>query len=168
MYETKKIKREIYHIIIPMILENILQISASLITTAMVGRLLANDISAQGICVRITDTLWVFYKGVAIGATVLIAARLWCRKRKKLQKNYGADVADRISSRSACADFFIFPRGYFPRILFERSTNSDTCTKLYENCSDRIYRKCYNDSCYSSVPGIWKYKNTNVYCGSNE
>ncbi len=39
----------------------------------MVGRLLANDISAQGICIRITDTLWCFYKGVAIGATVLIA-----------------------------------------------------------------------------------------------
>ena len=56
-----------------MILENILQISANLVITAMVGRLLANDISAQGICIRITDTLWCFYKGVAIGATVLIA-----------------------------------------------------------------------------------------------
>lgn len=30
-----------------MILENILQISANLVITAMVGRLLANDISAQ-------------------------------------------------------------------------------------------------------------------------
>lgn len=73
MYEVKTIKKEIYRIIIPMILENILQVSANLVTTAMVGRLLANDISAQGVCVRITDTLWVFYKGVAIGATVLIA-----------------------------------------------------------------------------------------------
>ena len=69
----KVIKRDIYQIIIPMILENILQISANLVITAMVGRLLANDISAQGICIRITDTLWCFYKGVAIGATVLIA-----------------------------------------------------------------------------------------------
>lgn len=73
MYGKKAIKREIYQIIIPMILENILQISANLVITAMVGRLLANDISAQGICIRITDTLWCFYKGVAIGATVLIA-----------------------------------------------------------------------------------------------
>lgn len=69
----KVIKRDIYQIIIPMILENILQISANLVITAMVGRLLANDISAQGICIRITDTLWCFYKVVAIGATVLIA-----------------------------------------------------------------------------------------------
>ena len=72
MYGKKVIKRDIYQIIIPMILENILQISANLVITAMVGRLLANDISAQGICIRITDTLWCFYKGVAIGATVLI------------------------------------------------------------------------------------------------
>ena len=78
MYKTKTIKREIYHIIIPMILENILQISANLVTTAMVGRLLANDIAAQGICVRITDTLWVFLiKEFAIGATVLIAKSIW-------------------------------------------------------------------------------------------
>ena len=73
MYGKKVIKRDIYQIIIPMILENILRISANLVITAMVGRLLANDISAQGICIRITDTLWCFYKGVAIGATVLIA-----------------------------------------------------------------------------------------------
>lgn len=73
MYGKKVIKRDIYQIIIPMILENILQISANLVITAMVGRLLANDISAQGICIRITDTLWCFYKGVAIGAKVLIA-----------------------------------------------------------------------------------------------
>ena len=73
MCGKKVIKRDIYQIIIPMILENILQISANLVITAMVGRLLANDISAQGICIRITDTLWCFYKGVAIGATVLIA-----------------------------------------------------------------------------------------------
>lgn len=73
MYGKKVIKRDIYQIIIPMILENILQISANLVITAMVGRLLAKDISAQGICIRITDTLWCFYKGVAIGATVLIA-----------------------------------------------------------------------------------------------
>lgn len=81
MHEKKAIKREIYQIIIPMILENILQISAGLITTAMVGRLLSNDISAQGICVRITDTLWVCYKGVATGATILVAKAFGAGRR---------------------------------------------------------------------------------------
>lgn len=86
MYKAKTIKKEIYHIIIPMILENILQVSANLITTAMVGRLMANDIAAQGICVRITDTLWVFYKGVAIGATVLIARAYGAGKKADCRK----------------------------------------------------------------------------------
>ena len=86
MYKTKAIKKEIYHIIIPMILENILQISANLVTTAMVGRLLADDIASQGICVRITDTLWVFYKGVAIGATVLIARAYGAGKKEDCRK----------------------------------------------------------------------------------
>lgn len=86
VYEKKSIVKEIYQIIIPMILENILQISAGLITTAMVGRLLANDISAQGICLRITDTLWCFYKGVAIGTTILIARAYGAGKHRDCRK----------------------------------------------------------------------------------
>ena len=86
VYGKKAIKREIYQIIIPMILENILQISANLVITAMVGRLRANHISAQGICIRITDTLWCFYKGVAIGATVLIARAYGAGRHQECRK----------------------------------------------------------------------------------
>lgn len=75
MYENKEIKKEIYQIIIPMILENILQISVSLITTAMVGRLMADAISAQGICVRITDPL----RGYAIRELQPEQRYLWRR-----------------------------------------------------------------------------------------
>lgn len=107
MYKTKTIKREIYHIIIPMILENILQISANLVTTAMVGRLLANDIAAQGICVRITDTLWVFYKGVAIGATVLIA-KAYGTGKKRTVENHGADTSDRVDPCVCVSGRFVF------------------------------------------------------------
>ena len=45
----KTVRKEIYRLIIPMILENLLQVSAGLISTAMIGRLMASDISAQGI-----------------------------------------------------------------------------------------------------------------------
>ncbi len=82
----KTVRKEIYRLIIPMILENLLQVSAGLISTAMIGRLMASDISAQGICVRITDTLWCFYKGVAIGATVLIARSFGAGKRDKCRR----------------------------------------------------------------------------------
>lgn len=78
----KKIKKEIYLVIVPIILENVLETSAGLVTTAMVGRLLAADISAQGISIRITDLFMMFCKGVAIGATVFIA------------RSYGAGKAE--------------------------------------------------------------------------
>ncbi|RHQ77191.1 hypothetical protein DWX98_10695 [Blautia sp. AF22-5LB] len=91
VYGKKVIKRDIYQIIIPMILENILQISANLVITAMVGRLLANDISAQGICIRITDTLWCFYKGVAIGGYGFDRPGIRCGQTSGLQEDCGAD-----------------------------------------------------------------------------
>lgn len=85
-YNRREINKEIYRLILPMIVENILQISAGLVTTAMVGRLLPLDISAQGICIRITDTLWCLYKGVAIGATVLVAHSYGAGKRGRSRR----------------------------------------------------------------------------------
>lgn len=86
MYNKKEISKEIYRMLIPMILENILQISAGLISTAMIGRLLSSDVSAQGICIRVTDTLWCLYKGVAIGATVLIARAYGEQNKQKCRR----------------------------------------------------------------------------------
>ncbi|MEG1027127.1 MAG: MATE family efflux transporter [Oscillospiraceae bacterium] len=71
--KNKEIKKDIYNMLIPMIFESILQTSAGLISTAMLGRLLADDVSAQGLALRISETLWCLYRGIAIGATILIA-----------------------------------------------------------------------------------------------
>ena len=113
MYGKKVIKRDIYQIIIPMILENILQISANLVITAMVGRLLANDISAQGICIRITDTLWCFYKGVAIGATVLIARAYGAGRHQDCRK-----IAEQTILTEMIIVFFFQVVLYFKAPLF--------------------------------------------------
>ena len=56
MHNKKEVSRQIYRMLIPMILENVLTTSASLVTTAMVGRLTALEISAQGVGGRITNT----------------------------------------------------------------------------------------------------------------
>ncbi len=69
----KQIRKEIYCLILPIILENVFQVSASLISIAMIGRLTAIDISSQGLCMRITETLNSLFRGIAIGATVYIA-----------------------------------------------------------------------------------------------
>lgn len=73
MVDSKNIRKIIYAIIIPIIFESILQVGAGVVSAAMIGRLTPLDISAQGISFRITDLLWVFYRGISIGATIFIA-----------------------------------------------------------------------------------------------
>lgn len=73
LYDNKTIKKEIYFLIIPVILENIFQMSAGLVSAAMIGRLTPTLISSQGISSRVTGVLWCLFKGIGIGATVLIA-----------------------------------------------------------------------------------------------
>ena len=92
--ERKLIRKEIYTLVIPIILENIFQVSASLVSTAMIGRLTALDISSQGLVMRITETLNTFFRGVAIGSTVYIS------------KSFGEGNRDRCYN--ICRQTFIF------------------------------------------------------------
>lgn len=73
LYDKKIIRKEIYMLIIPIMLENIFQVSAGLISAAMIGRLTPSLIASQGIGSRITGVLWCLFKGIGIGATVIIA-----------------------------------------------------------------------------------------------
>ncbi|HBD64758.1 MAG TPA: MATE family efflux transporter [Clostridiales bacterium] len=73
VYDPKVVRKQIFLLIIPVMLENIFQMSAGFISAAMVGRLSPMLISAQGICSRITGILWCLFKGIGVGATVVIA-----------------------------------------------------------------------------------------------
>lgn len=71
--DKKEIRREIAQIMIPSVAENILQIGAGVIITAMVGKLMADDVSAQGLSNRIYNCCYALFKGLSVGVTVLIA-----------------------------------------------------------------------------------------------
>ena len=73
--DKKQVNRDIFRMVLPIVIENVLQMLAGLVTTAMIGRLLADDIAAQGIGNRINNTFWALFKGVGIGATVIVAMR---------------------------------------------------------------------------------------------
>ena len=60
----ESVRKKIFQRAGPIILENILVFSAALVTTAMVGRLSAMDISAQSISVRLVNTLMLLFKGM--------------------------------------------------------------------------------------------------------
>lgn len=63
MHNKKEVSRQIYRMLIPMILENVLTTSASLVTTAMVGRLTALEISAQALAAGLPTLICPCSKG---------------------------------------------------------------------------------------------------------
>ena len=67
------VRKKIVRIAGPIVLENVLVFSASLITTAMVGRLSAMDITAQTLSTRLVNTLMLLFKGMGVGVTVSTA-----------------------------------------------------------------------------------------------
>ena len=73
MVDKKVVNKHIYRMLLPMVLENILVVSASMVTAAMVGRLDTIAISAQGISGRILGIYFSVFKGLSIGVTVLSA-----------------------------------------------------------------------------------------------
>ncbi|MEG2353402.1 MAG: MATE family efflux transporter [Clostridium sp.] len=80
-----KIRKKILKMIIPIILEGVLQMSAGFISMAMTGKLNATSIAALGLSVRITQIIWAFFKGIAIGATIFVAQAYGANDRKKLR-----------------------------------------------------------------------------------
>ena len=62
----------IWRIALPCVLENLLTFAAGLVIAGMIGRLTGDEITAQSIGSRITNLLQAFFKGIGIGATVVI------------------------------------------------------------------------------------------------
>lgn len=69
--DKKQINNDILKLVIPSVLENLLQILTGLVVTVMVGRLAADDMSAQGISNRIYDILFAMFRGLGTGATIV-------------------------------------------------------------------------------------------------
>ena len=110
MKDKKLIRKEILILIIPIILENILQILAGIVSTALVGRLTSLDISAQGVAFRITDVLFVLWKGIAIGAMVFIAKSYGEGKLNKCKQAFQNITLVTISLSIICQlVLWIFP-----------------------------------------------------------
>lgn len=88
----KQADSDIFRMVLPVITENILQMTAGLITSAMIGRLMADDIAAQGISLRVYNTFWALFKGIGIGATIITSLRYGqrrlCECRRAIEQTY--------------------------------------------------------------------------------
>ena len=75
-YNARDIRKEIILLMLPIIAENFLQVFTDLIATAMVGRLIDLDISAQGMSMKIINLVYYIFRGVSTALVILIAKRL--------------------------------------------------------------------------------------------
>ena len=110
MTTKKGINASILVVLIPVILENILVFSASAVTTAMVGRLTAIDISAQGIGARLMNIYLALFKGLAIGLTVTGALRFGEGDLQRWRKTVNQAFLTAVPMGLIfCAAVFLFP-----------------------------------------------------------
>lgn len=84
--DKKQIRNKIYSMILPITIENVLQMTAGFISTAMIGRIGALSVSALGISTRITQLVWALFKGIATGASVFVAQAYGAGDFEKLKK----------------------------------------------------------------------------------
>lgn len=86
---ARKIRKDIYKLILPSVLQNILEIGITLLTTAIIGRLMADDISAKGICERIVQFDWALFRGLGTGAMLIFAHAYGAGLMEKCKKIAG-------------------------------------------------------------------------------
>lgn len=80
----KNINHMIFTMILPITIENVLQMVAGIISMGMVGRIDVLAVSALSIGMRITQIIWALFKGVTTGATVYVAQYYGAGNRKKM------------------------------------------------------------------------------------
>lgn len=70
--------------ILPITIENVLQMMAGIISMGMIGRIDVLAVSALGISMRITQIIWALFKGITTGATVFVAQYYGAQKRRQM------------------------------------------------------------------------------------
>ncbi|KAB3529059.1 MATE family efflux transporter [Alkaliphilus serpentinus] len=82
----KEIRKKILSMILPITIENILQMTAGFVAMAMIGRISAASIGAVGLSQRIVGIIWALFKGVTTGATVFVAQAYGANDTIRLKK----------------------------------------------------------------------------------
>lgn len=80
----KTVNKKIFRMIVPITMENVLQMCAGLVTMGMIGHINALSVSAVGLSARVINLIWAFFKGIAVATTVFTA------------QYYGADERDKM------------------------------------------------------------------------
>lgn len=102
--DDKLIRNRILSMILPISVENILQMTAGMVLMAMVGRINPIAVGAIGIATVLYRIIWAVFKGIATGTSVLVA------------QSYGAN--NYIKLKSVSEQSFIISLGI--AIIFQQ------------------------------------------------
>lgn len=83
--ENKIIRNKILAMILPITIENILQMTAGLVLMAMIGRIDTLAVGAIGIASVLYKIVWAIFKGIATGTSVIAAQSYGAANYKKLK-----------------------------------------------------------------------------------
>ncbi|NLN15486.1 MAG: MATE family efflux transporter [Tissierellia bacterium] len=86
IYDPKTIRKNVFSMIVPITLENILQMAAGLVTMAFMGRIDAIAVGAVGLSNILFRICWSLFKGLSIGASAFVA------------RTYGAQNNGRVAA----------------------------------------------------------------------
>lgn len=75
-YDKAAIRKAILLMMLPIMLENFLQLLTELVATAMVGRLTDVDISIQGMSTKIIDFVYYLFRGCGLALVVVISKNM--------------------------------------------------------------------------------------------
>lgn len=84
--EKKEVKNKIVSMILPITIENVLQMTAGFISMAIIGNIDTIAVVALGLSTRITQIVWALFKGIATGASVFVAQSFGAGDYKRLRK----------------------------------------------------------------------------------
>lgn len=102
-YDLKEINRDVFSMIVPISVEGVLQMVVSTVLMAMIGRIDVLAVNAIGIGTRITQLLWAFAKGIAVGVTVMVAKDLGAGHKQNLRINAVNGLASLFAVTAVCS-----------------------------------------------------------------
>ncbi len=84
--QDKEIRERILSMIVPITIENVLQMTVGFVSMAMIGRISPIAVGSLGISNRLVYIVWDLFKGIAVGGSVFVAQTYGAHNFKKLKK----------------------------------------------------------------------------------
>lgn len=125
-----KIQKTIYSMIIPITIENVLQMSTGIVAMAMIGRISVTAVTVQGLCSRLTGILWCIFKGLSIGTSVFVARYYGAKDMERMKKISQQSILFSALLAFILQIFIYFQGGTFLK-LFNPSNEVMQDAKLY-------------------------------------